>query len=155
MYFLIPFLLVFPILRRADSIYFWAVYTLSVFSVFYLGGSQGVLWPLLVASIFLYGLAIVFWRFGYIIASVGIAVDAMAYISGYGPAGLGAMYFAYIALYMWAVWRFGGSEFARLAGSLALIIQSVVNAFGALRLYESWPYAPLLAMSFLPLLLKK
>jgi len=145
------YLVFLPFVKGVKERYFLVVFAAFSFLVFLGGGSPGVLWPFAVASSLLYVAGIAFWRFGYLLVAVAVAVDAVAYGAELGVLGVGGPYFGYVALLCWAAWRVGGSSWARVMGASAAVLQVVLNMSGALKLYGAWTYAPFLAASLIPI----
>lgn len=127
-----------------------AVYSACIFYIWLLGGSNLFLQPLLALALGLYISAVVFWRFGYILAACGTAAASVGYVAAGQPLDVLSPYFGYLALLAWLGWRLGGGRFSYLVGTASLLVQSIVLLFDSP--FGKWPGAPVLSLVFLPLI---
>ncbi|AFA39459.1 hypothetical protein Pogu_1432 [Pyrobaculum oguniense TE7] len=146
----IPFLLGAALIFRRYS-WFLATYAAFLALVLMGGGSVGSLSHALALSIIFYILAVVFWRFGYILVAAGIAGASVGYVAGGEPLRVLGPFFAYVALAAWVAWRLGAGRAAYVVGGSSLVLQTVVDLFGAVPWFGSWENAPLLSLSLIPL----
>ncbi|MEM4793271.1 MAG: hypothetical protein QXS00_10195, partial [Pyrobaculum sp.] len=91
----IPFLLGAALIFRRYS-WFLATYAAFLALVLMGGGSVGSLSHALALSIIFYILAVVFWRFGYILVVAGIAGASVGYIAGGEPLRVLGPFFSYV-----------------------------------------------------------